>query len=177
MIHQLQIHAQCLAYIPDGTFGSIGCDSGSDGGAMTAILVVDVLDDFFSTFMFKVHIDVRWLISLFGNKTFEQKADLDRVDLGNVEAIAHHAIGGRATTLAQDVLAAGEAHHIKHGEEEVFVFQFSDKPEFFFNQLPDCTGFTQRPAPFNTVFHQLAQVLCRSQCRRDQFLRIFITQF
>ena len=54
---------------------------------------------------------------------------MDRVDLGDAEAEAERRIGRRAAALAQDVLAAGEAHDVVHGEEIGRVVELAHERE------------------------------------------------
>ena len=62
-----------------------------------------------------------------GDEALEQQVDLGGIDAGDAEAEAHRAVGGRAAALAQDGLAAGEAHDVVDGEEIARVVEPGDQ--------------------------------------------------
>ena len=76
VVHEDRVQPQCLAHIAHRTAGAVGDDRGGQGGALAGVLFIDVLDDFLAPFVFEVHIDIRWLVPLFGNKALEQQGDL-----------------------------------------------------------------------------------------------------
>src|SRR5215208_3713193 len=71
-IDHIKIKPERFAYITHGTARPIGCDACRQGGTLAAIIVIDVLDDLFTAFVLEVYIDVRRLITLFGDKALEQ---------------------------------------------------------------------------------------------------------
>ena len=80
-------------------------------------LLVDVLDDFFAPLVLEVDVDVGRLVALLGDEALEQHVAARRVDFGDAQAIADRGVGGRAAALAQDVLAAREAHDVVDRQE------------------------------------------------------------
>ncbi len=86
-------------------------------GALAAIALEHVLQHFLAALVLEVDVDVRRLIALGGDEAFKQQIAARRIDLGHAQHKAHRRIGRRATPLAEDVLAAGEAHDVMHGKE------------------------------------------------------------
>ena len=68
-----EIQAEGLADILDRRAGAVGDDRCSDGGAVLAIFLIDILDDFFPALMLEIDIDIGNLVSLPGNKPLEQQ--------------------------------------------------------------------------------------------------------
>src|SRR5210317_2249154 len=52
--------------------GAISNDRRSQGCSAATVLGVDVLDNFFAAFMFKINIDVRRFIAFFGDEALDQ---------------------------------------------------------------------------------------------------------
>ncbi len=108
---------QRLAHIPDGALGAISSHGRAERRLVMPIGFVDPLDDFFAPGMFKIDIDVRWLIALAADEALEQQVIGFRVDRGDAENIADRGIGGRAAPLAENTLRAGIADDGKHREK------------------------------------------------------------
>ena len=85
--------------------------------------------------MLEIDVDVGRLAPLGGDEALEQQVDLGRIDRGDAEAVAHRRIGRRAAALAQDVLAAGEADDVVHGEEIARVVELADQAQFLVQRL------------------------------------------
>jgi len=51
--------------------GAVGDEGGGEGGTAPAVLAVDVLNDFLTTFVLKVHVDIRRLVPFPGDKPLE----------------------------------------------------------------------------------------------------------
>ena len=84
---------------------------------IAAIGVEHPLHDDFAPLMFEIDIDVGRLAPLFRDETLEQEVVALGVDRGDAEHIADGAVGGGATALTENVLAAGKADDRIHGQE------------------------------------------------------------
>jgi hypothetical protein len=88
-------------------------DVGRHAGAVRAVLLVDVLDDFLALVSRRqVEVDVRPLAALLGEEALEEQFHLHRIDGGDRQRVADRAVGGRAATLHQDPLRLTEAHDV-----------------------------------------------------------------
>ena len=67
-------------------------DGRGDPGAVAAVLLVNVLDDFFAPLMLEIDVDVRRLLALFGDEALEQKLVGRRVDRREVQALTDRAV-------------------------------------------------------------------------------------
>ncbi|MHC3925260.1 hypothetical protein ACMZ4W_00337 [Brevundimonas naejangsanensis] len=86
--------AQDLADFADGAAGAIADDGGGDAGAMTAIALIDVLDDLLAPLMLEVHVDVGRLVAVGGQETLEQQVVAGRIDAGDAQDVADSRVGG-----------------------------------------------------------------------------------
>ena len=66
------VQSQCFAHITHRAAGSVTDHRGSESGPFAAVFFIDILNHFFSALVLKVHIYIRWLVALSGDKTFEQ---------------------------------------------------------------------------------------------------------
>ena len=80
--------------------------------------------------MLEIDVDIGRLVALLRDEAFEQKAAADRIDLGDVKAIADGRIGGRAAPLRENALVARMAHDVVDGEEIGGVIERRDDLEF-----------------------------------------------
>src|SRR5487761_2233895 len=95
--------------------------------AVPAVLAVDVLDHLFAALVLEVDVDVGRLGALGADEALEQQRGLLRVDLGDTQAVTHHRVGRAASALAQDVVVAGPAHDVGHGQKVGFIFELPDQ--------------------------------------------------
>ena len=95
---------QRLADVSQRATWSIRDDCCGKCGTFPAILLIDVLYDFFTAFMLEVDVDVWWLIALFRNKSLDEHGHAVRVDLGNTKAIAHGRVRCGPAALAKNSL-------------------------------------------------------------------------
>ena len=79
--------------------------------------------------MLEVHINIRWLIPLPRDESLEQQRDLLRGDLGDVQAVAHDGVGGRASALAEDIARFGKLDNVVDCQKVVFVRQLGNQIE------------------------------------------------
>ncbi len=134
-VHQCGRHAQGLAHVAQGAARAVADDHGGDGGALGAVLAVDVLDDLFAPVVFEVHVDVRRLLAHLADEALEQQLRLLRIDGRDAQEVAHRRVGRRAAPLAQDALAARKAHDVVHREEVHLVAQVGDQVQLLLHLL------------------------------------------
>ncbi len=115
--------AERLADLTDRAARAIVDDGGGDGGAVTTVALVDVLDHFLAPLVLEIDVDVGRLVAVLGQEAREQQLLLDRIDRRDAEQVADQRIGRAGRALAQDRIgeAAGVVHQVPHGEEVVGV--------------------------------------------------------
>ena len=123
-----------LADLADGGAAAIRDHGGGDAGALAAIFLVDILDDLLAPLVLEIDVDVRRFAPFRRNEALEQKIGAIGIDLGDAEAEAYRRIGGRAAALAQDLLRAGVANDVMHGEKIRRVAQLRDQRQFVLNR-------------------------------------------
>ena len=79
--------AQHLADLADGALGAIADDRGGNARAVTAIAVVDMLDDLLASFVLEIHVDVGRLAPVVGQEALEQQVVLGRVHAGDAQHV------------------------------------------------------------------------------------------
>src|SRR5690606_16936827 len=102
---------------------------------ITAVAPKHVLQHLLAAVVLEIHVDIRWLIALFGQKTREQHVAFARVQLGDAQRKADRRVGRRTAALAQNRLLAGETNDVVNGKEVTFVLQFGDDLQFLFDTL------------------------------------------
>ena len=96
-----------LAHLARRAPAAVGDDVGGHGRAQPPVALVDVLDDLLAPVAARqVEVDVGPLAALLGEKALEEQLHAHRVHRGDAERVAHRAVGGRASPLHQDVVAA-----------------------------------------------------------------------
>ena len=148
---------------------------GAQTRTLPAIAVIDVLDHLFAALMFKIDINIGWLVTRLRDETLKHhRADFG-ADRGNTKTIAHHRIGRRSAPLTQDTAVAGELYNIIDGQEIRLVFQFGDQGQFMRQHAAHLVSAAVRIAPYQPSLRQTRQTLCRgfiTAYRR----RVFIAQ-
>ena len=71
LFHQGRIKPQGLADIPNGALGPVADHGSRQGGTLTGIAPVDILDNLFAPFVLEIYVNVRGLVPVFGNKPLE----------------------------------------------------------------------------------------------------------
>ena len=175
-IHLLQVETQRLAYVAHRALWLVGDHGGGECRALPAVFRIEVLDHLLAPIVLEIHVDVRRLVALLGDETLEQHFHAGRIHFGDVQCIAHRRVGGRATPLAQDAAAAGEAHDVMHGEEIRLVLEFCDEGQFVFHQRANLVRHPMREALWETFLGQLAQIGNGRLTFRYQFFGILIAQ-
>ena len=92
-----------LADVSHRATRAIADDSRRERRPVTAIGVVNPLNDFLPPLMLKIHVDVRRLPSLLADEAFEEQIARGRVDRGDAQNEAHGRVCGAPAALAQDI--------------------------------------------------------------------------
>ena len=125
-----------LAGVAQRAADAVGHHRRGQPGPFAAVLAVDVLDDLLAAFVLEIHVDVGRFVTLGGDEALEQQIDAIRVDRGDLQAVAHRRVGGRAASLAQNAHAAGGPDDVGDGEEIGGVFQLADERQLVFERRP-----------------------------------------
>ena len=89
LLNQRQLNAQRLAHITQGAARAVTGNRGGNGGAVMAVGVVDVLNDFFTALVFKVDINIGRLAALAADEALKQQVAFSRVNGGDAQAITN----------------------------------------------------------------------------------------
>ena len=93
-----------------------------------AVALVDVLDRLLALIAARqIEIDVGPFAALFGEEALEQQLHADRIDGGDSERVTDRAVGGRATALHQNVLAAAEVDDVPDDQEVAGQIELFDE--------------------------------------------------
>ena len=93
-------------------------DRADHGGVIGAVAGVEVLDHLLAPVHVEVDIDIGQRARLV-DETLEEELVLDRVDLGDAQAVGHDRVAGAPPPLADDPALASELHQVPHDEEEL----------------------------------------------------------
>ena len=96
---------------------AVGDDVGDLGGVVTAVFVVDVLDDLFALVRLDVHVDVGRPVAGGRQEALEQQLVGHRIDRGDAEGITDRGIGRRSPALTQDVVLSAEPGDVVDHQE------------------------------------------------------------
>lgn len=174
LIDEVEAKTEGFTDIADGGPWSVGDDFGGDAGVVAAVLLVDVLDDFFAAFVFEIDVDVGGFVSGGGEEAFEEEIDPCGVDGGDTDAVADGGIGGGASTLAEDAAIAGELDEVVDGEEVGFVLEFLDEGKFVMDELADLVRDALGVAVGGAVPGEVGEVLDGGFVWGHELMGIFI---
>ncbi len=173
----VHVHAQGAAHVAHRRAGAVVNHGGGQSGAVTAVFAVEVLHHFFAAFVLEVHVDVRRLVPLLGDKALKQKLAAARVHLGDAQAVAHRGVGRRAAPLAEDALATGEGDDVVHGEEVVRVAELADQPQLLVHQGAHPVRYAVRVAGFGALVGEGGEIVVGVLARRHHFFRVLVADF
>ncbi|MNH17460.1 hypothetical protein D3C79_771320 [compost metagenome] len=154
----------------------VSADHRRQRGAGPTIALEHVLQDFFAAFVLEVHIDIRWLVALPGEKALKQHVHSLGVDLGDAQGETHRRVGRRASALAENLLAPGEGDDVLNGQEIAFITQLGDQPELLVDQPANLFACTVGPSLAHAALGQRPQPGLCAVPFWHQFARILITQ-
>ena len=87
--------------------------------------------------MLEIHVNIRRLIPLPRDESLEQQRDLLRGDLGDVQAVAHDGVGGRASALTEDMARLGKLDNVVDSQKIVLVRQLGNQIELLMDARLD----------------------------------------
>src|SRR5262249_11832783 len=153
--------------------------SGANRRAVIAIPFVDILNDLFAPLMLEIDIDVGRLAAFFRNETGKQKLGFVWIYLGNAKAVAHGAVGRRASALAKNVIVSRKFHHVMDGEEITRELYFVDERQLAGERCFDLFGNPVRKLVLGIAHPgalpgQILQMLLRRFARRYRLIGIFV---
>ena len=93
----------------------VAADLRRDAGAVTAVLVVDVLQHLFAPFMLEIDVDVGRLVTFGADEPLEEHVDSIGVNGGDSQTKTHGGVGRAAPPLAQDASPTGKSHKVPNG--------------------------------------------------------------
>ena len=151
---------------------------GAETRVRTAVLFVNMLNDFLAARVLEIDVDIRRFVPLRREKAIEQKLVFGRIDLGYPETKAHRGIRRRAPPLAQDwgLLAAGKVDDLLDGQKIGGDVEFADQLEFFLERFLDIAAQAFGITPFCAFPGLLSQVFLRCYAVRKGLFRVFVFQ-
>src|SRR5262249_38343562 len=115
-VERVEGETERLSNVAHGALAAVRNDLGGEGGAVAAVLAVEVLDDFLAALVFEVDVDIRRFVALLADESFEEQVAAVRVDGGDTKTEANGGVGGRAAALAKNVSLLGEPDDVLHRE-------------------------------------------------------------
>ena len=125
-----------LGHVAHRRAGTVGDDVGDLGRVVPAVARVHVLDDLLAAVGLDVDVDVGRAVALGRQEALEQQAERHGVDLGDAERVADGAVGGAASALAEDVVAAAELDEVPDDEEVAGEAELLDDVELAVDRVP-----------------------------------------
>ena len=168
--------AEGLADLADRRTAAVADDGRRDTGALAAVFAVDILDHLLAPLVFEIDVDVGRLAPLRRDEALEQEVGAVGIDLGDAEAEADRGIGGRAAALAEDALAAREAHDVVDGEEVGRVGKLRDQRQFVFDVGAHLGRQAVRIARGGALVSKMRQRVLRVGKTVDALIGIFVAQ-
>ena len=111
-------HAQRAAHVAHRGARLHGPEGDDLGHVLPAVLARDVLDDLAPPALAEVDVDVRQRDAFRVEETLEDEIELQRVDVGDLQAVRHQAAGGRAPARAdRDAVLPRVADEVPDDEE------------------------------------------------------------
>src|SRR5205085_10124421 len=105
------------------------------------VATIDVLDHALTSIAARqIEVDVRPLAARLGEKPLEEQVHLHRIHRGDAERIADRAVGGRAPTLHEHVVAATELDDVPDDEEIAGEVEPADDLELVRHLMPCAVG-------------------------------------
>ncbi|MNR07414.1 hypothetical protein D3C85_1235310 [compost metagenome] len=143
---------------------------------MTAVAVIDILDDLLAPLVLEVDVDVGRLVAVGGQEALEQQVVAGRIDAGDPQDVADRRVGRRSTPLAQDALVLGRADDVVDGQKVGGQAALGDEGELLLKQGRDLGRRAVRIADQGAALHQFFQPALRRFARRHGLLGVFILQ-
>ena len=157
-VHVAVAHAQGAANVPQRGLGAQGAEGDYLRHPVVAVALDDVVQHLVPPVVLEVQVDVGHLLALQVEEPLEDQAVLQRVHVGDAQAVEGHAGGGAAPHAKEYVPAAHEVDDVPHHQEVVGELGVVDDLKLVAEpllRLPARVGVAA-PEPF---LAQLGQVL------------------
>ena len=155
-IDPLGREAERLRHLAHGVASPVRDDRADHGGVISAVLVVQVLDHLLAPVHVEVDVDVGQRACLV-DEALEEELVLDRVDLGDPQAVGHDRVAGAPPPLADDLSLPRELHQVPHDQEELGQVRALDDVELVRHLLQRL--LRHRPVPAQqSVVRKLVEV-------------------
>ena len=141
---------------------SIGNDGRHLGRVTSAIALVDVLNHFLTATRLDVDVNIRRAITSRGQESFKKEVEPHRIGVGNAQRITRRRVGGRATSLTQNVAPPTELRDVPDDEEVTGKAHLLNDGQFVINLAPRATdelALSRAVSARRPRLDQLAQIL------------------
>src|SRR5690606_16353497 len=139
--------SQRLAHLAHGAARTIMDDGRRYASTMTAIALVNVLDDLLAPLMLEIDIDVRRLLALVRHEAREKQVVVGRIDRGDAKHVAHGRVGRRSPALAEYAFVTRHTDDVVEREEIARIVVTFEEVQLEFQQLLDLLRYPVR------IFH------------------------
>src|SRR5256885_11688387 len=174
-VHLWRIEPERFPDVAQRALGLISDERGRERSALTAVFVIDVLDDFLAPLMLEIDVDIGRLVALLRDEALEQKLLLGRIYLGDIQGVADGGIGRRAAPLAENAPAAGVADDVVDGQEKRLVAKLGDERKLALHEIADFLRRSGGEAPPQSFFGQPAPPARRGFPLGGEVLRLPVT--
>ena len=102
------------------------------------VLAIDMLDNLFAPFMFKIDVDVWWFFAFFADEALKQQIVLIRINRCDAQYITHSRVGSRPPPLTKDRgfnAIARILDHVVDRKKILCDIQLFDHRQFFVQRL------------------------------------------
>ena len=132
--------AECFPDIADRALALVADEGRAERGIVAAIGFEHPLHHDLAPLMLEVDIDIGRLLALLADEALEQEIAAFWIDRGDAEHVADRRIGGRSSSLTEDVATAREAHDRVHRQKVWCIFHRGDQRQFVSEDLRDLVG-------------------------------------
>ena len=113
-------------------------DGGTQARMFASVLAIDMLDNLFAPFMFKIDVDVWWFFAFFADEALKQQIVLIRINRCDAQYITHSRVGSRPPPLTEDRgfnTIARILDHVVDRKKVLCDIQLFDHRQFFVQRL------------------------------------------
>ena len=118
-VHVPVAHAHASADVPEGGLGGHGAEGDDLGYVVAAVPADHVVQHLVPPVVLEVHVDVRHLLPLQVQEALEDQAVLQRIDIGDAQAVEGDAGRRAAPDAVEDPAPSGEVDDVPHDQEVV----------------------------------------------------------
>ena len=137
--------AEGAARVAEGGLGAEGAEGDDLGHPVGPVAVDDVGDDLVPAIVLEVHVDVGHLLALDVEEALEDQPVLQRLHVGDSQAVKDDAGGGAAPDSEKDALPSGEAADVPDHEEIVGETGLTDDIELVLEAAAELVGDLRIP--------------------------------